>query len=81
MDIPDEGAVPTLAGVEQDDCPLSPEHARELTIDTMASWALDGLYPTPEIVERINAYLRGDVTMDEYLDELRRPPPGSRTSH
>jgi hypothetical protein len=47
VDIPDEGAVPTLAGAEQDDCPLSPEHARELTIDTMASWALDGLYPTP----------------------------------
>lgn len=81
MDIPEEGALPTPAGVEQDDCPLSPERARELTIDTMASWALDGLYPTPEIVERINAYLRGDVTLDEYLDELRNPAPRGRTSH
>jgi hypothetical protein len=25
---------------------LTPEQKRELTIDTMASWALDGLHPT-----------------------------------
>lgn len=74
------GALPTPGGVQQADCLLTPVQARELTIDTMASWALDWLYPTPEIVERINAYLRGDVTLDEYLDELRMLAPREPTS-
>jgi hypothetical protein len=71
MDITDKRTLPTPTGVEQADCVLTPEQKRELTIDTMASWALDGLHPTPEIVERINAYLRGEVTMDEYLRKLK----------
>lgn len=74
MDITDKDASQTPAGVEQADCLLAPERTRELTIDTMASWALSGLYPTPEILERINAYLRGDVTMDDYLDKLKAGP-------
>jgi hypothetical protein len=37
----------------------------------MASWALDGMHPTRQTVENINAYLRGEVTMDEYLRKLK----------
>lgn len=60
---------PTAAG--QVDRVLTPEQKRELTIDTMASWALDGMLPTRQAVENINAYLRGEVTMEEYLRKLK----------
>jgi len=63
--------IPTAA--EQADRVLTPEQKRELTIDTMASWAMDGLHPTRETVENINAYLRGEFTMDEYLRKLKGP--------
>jgi hypothetical protein len=61
--------MPTAA--EQAHRVLTPEQKRELTIDVMASWALDGLHPTRESVENINAFLRGEVTMDEYLRKLK----------
>lgn len=32
---------------------LPPEQLSEVSIDTMANWALDGLYPTRETVESI----------------------------
>jgi hypothetical protein len=57
--------------IQQADRVLSPERKRELTIDVMASWALDGLELDPQAVERINAYLRGEVTMEEYLGKLK----------
>lgn len=56
---------------ERVDRVLTLEQKRELTIDTMASWALDGLHPTPEIVESINSYLRGEFTTEEYLRKLK----------
>jgi hypothetical protein len=61
--------IPTAA--EQASRVLTPEQKRELTIDVMASWALEGMQPTVEAVERINAYLRGEVTMEEYLRKLK----------
>lgn len=71
MDTPKQGR-PAIATVpEPADRVLTSEQKRELTIDTMASWALDGLHPTRETVENINAYLRGEVTMDEYLQKLK----------
>jgi hypothetical protein len=63
--------VPKATALEQTDAVLTPEQKRELTIDTMASWALDGMHPTRQTVENINAYLRGEVTMNEYLQKLK----------
>ncbi|WP_346960548.1 hypothetical protein [uncultured Arthrobacter sp.] len=37
----------------------------------MASWALEGMEPDRQTVENINAYLRGEVTMEEYLRKLK----------
>jgi hypothetical protein len=68
--------VPKATAPEQADRVLTPEQKRELTIDTMASWALDGMQPTRQTVENINAYLRGEVTMDEYLRKLKERDPG-----
>lgn len=66
-----ERRMPTPTASEQAGRVLTPEEKRELTIDTMASWALDGLHPTQETIESINAYIRGEVTMDEYLRKLK----------
>jgi hypothetical protein len=70
-----ERRVPIPTAAEQADRVLTPEQKRELTIDTMASWALDGLHPTRETVEDINAFVSGDVTMDEYLRKLKGSRP------
>jgi hypothetical protein len=63
--------LPVPSAAEQADRVLTPAQKRELTIDTMASWALDGMHPTRETIENINAFLSGDVTMDEYLRKLK----------
>jgi hypothetical protein len=63
--------IPTAA--EQADRVLTPEQKRELTIDTMASWALDGMHPTRETIENINAFLRSGLTASEYLRKLKEP--------
>jgi hypothetical protein len=69
--------LPKVTAAERADRDLTFEQKRELTIDTMASWALEGMQPTRQAVERINAYLRGDITMDEYLRKLKgRDPAG-----
>ncbi|MDF9752805.1 antitoxin VbhA family protein [Arthrobacter sp. ES3-54] len=73
MGITSRRRLPIPTAPEQADPDLSPERKRELTIDTMASWALDGMHPTRQTVENINAYLRGEVTMDEYLRKLKGP--------
>lgn len=46
---------------------LTQEQKRELTIDTMASWAIEGMEPTREIVEDINAYLDDRMTLQELI--------------
>ena len=56
---------------EQPDRALTPEQLRELTIDTMASWALDGLYPTRETVESINEFLASGLTPGQYIEKLK----------
>jgi hypothetical protein len=68
--------MPLPMAPEQADRVLTPEQKRELTIDTMASWALEGMQPTRQTVENINAYLRGEVTTDEYLRKLKGAHPG-----
>ncbi|HEX2923263.1 MAG TPA: antitoxin VbhA family protein [Chloroflexota bacterium] len=56
---------------EQPDRVLTPEQLRELTIDTMASWALDGMYPTRETVESINELLASGLTAGQYIEKLK----------
>lgn len=56
---------------EQPDRVLTPEQLRELTIDTMASWALDGLYPTRETVESINEFLASGLSAGQYVEKLK----------
>jgi hypothetical protein len=43
------------------------QERRESTIDIMASWALEGMEPTPEVLARIRAYVNGDVSLDEAI--------------
>ncbi|WP_437771359.1 antitoxin VbhA family protein [Arthrobacter sp. KNU40] len=50
---------------------LTPEQKRELTIDVMASWALDGLYPSRETVESINEFLASGLTAGQYIEKLK----------
>lgn len=50
---------------------LTKNQKRELTIDTMASWALEGMEPDLETVEDINSYLAGDMTLEEFIDKSK----------
>jgi hypothetical protein len=72
MGITEKRRLPIPTAAEQADRVLTPEQKRELTIDTMASWALEGMQPTRQTVENINAYLRGELTASEYLRNRRR---------
>lgn len=56
MAITNRRSLPIPTAAEQADRVLSPERKRELTIDTRASWALEGMEPTREIVENNNAF-------------------------
>lgn len=50
---------------------LTDQQKRELTIDTMASWALEGMKPDRATVDDINAYLSGDMTRDEFVQKSK----------
>ncbi|WP_442545226.1 hypothetical protein ACSBOX_05990 [Arthrobacter sp. KN11-1C] len=63
--------VPKATAAEPTDRVLTPEQKRELTIDTMASWALDGLRPDRQTVEEINAFLQSGLSAGEYLLKLK----------
>lgn len=50
---------------------------RESMIDIMASWALEGMEPTPEVLARIRSYVDGDVTLEEAITQAKeRYAPG-----
>lgn len=49
---------------------MSAERRRELTIDTMASWALSGMEPSRETVEHINEFLESGLTAGEWIRKL-----------
>jgi hypothetical protein len=76
MGITSKRRVAKATAPEQADRVLTPEQKRELTIDTMASWALDGMHPTRETIENINAFLRSGLTASEYLRKLKGRDPG-----
>lgn len=50
---------------------LTNDQKRELTIDTMASWALEGMAPDCETVEDINSYLDGRMTLEEFIEKSK----------
>ena len=49
----------------------SPRERRESAIDVMASWALEGMEPTPEVLSRIRSYVNGEVTLDEAIAQAK----------
>lgn len=51
---------------------LTDQRTRELTIDTMASWALEGMEPDRETVEDINSFLAHRMTLDEFIKKSKR---------
>lgn len=46
---------------------IDSEHLRQISIDTMGSWALEGMSPQSDFVEDLNAYFDGEITADEFL--------------
>lgn len=50
---------------------LSSQQKRGLTIDTMASWALEGMEPDRETVADINSYLDGGMTLKEFIEKSK----------
>jgi hypothetical protein len=50
---------------------LTKNQKRELTIDTMASWALEGMEPDRETVEDFNSYLDGRMTLEEFIEKSK----------
>lgn len=50
---------------------LGNEHKRELVIDTMASWALEGMEPRREALEGIREFVSGAVTVDEAIERVK----------
>lgn len=69
--------MPSPAATELPNRVLTPEQKRELTIDTMASWAISGLEPDREIVENINAFLNSGMTASELQKIKERHPETS----
>jgi hypothetical protein len=76
MGTPKKRWLPIPPAAEPADRVLTPDQRRELTIDIMASWALEGMHPTRQALENINAFVSGHVTMDEYLRKLKGSHPG-----
>lgn len=50
---------------------LSNQQKRELTVDTMASWALEGMKPEPETLDRLRSFASGAVSLDEAIDRAK----------
>jgi hypothetical protein len=44
---------------------------RESTVDTMASLALEGMVPTPEVLARIRSYVDGEVSLEQAITRAK----------
>ena len=51
---------------------------RELAIDTMASWALEGLEPDQQTIDDINQLLNGSITEQEFRRRTELGPQHDR---
>lgn len=47
------------------------DQKRELTIETMASWALAGMEPDRQTVEDINSYIDDRMTLEERIEKSK----------
>lgn len=54
---------------------LTDQQKRELTIDTMASWALEGMEPESEALDRIRSFVSGSVSLDEAITRAKATMP------
>lgn len=50
---------------------LTTDQKRELSIDTMASWALAGMESDRQTVEDINLYIDGRMTFEEFIEKSK----------
>ncbi|KJL48177.1 hypothetical protein RS84_01808 [Microbacterium hydrocarbonoxydans] len=50
---------------------LSNQQKRDLTVDTMGSWALEGMKPEPDTLDRLRSFVIGAVTLDEAIDRAK----------
>jgi len=57
------------------------DEREQLVIDTMASWALDGLQPPPGFVDEVREWVEGRVTIDEWMERTRRTIVDHQGSH
>lgn len=71
MATPIQRRLPIPTAAEQERRVLTAEQKRELTIDTMASWALEGMEPDRQTIEEINAFLQSGLSAGEYLRKLK----------
>jgi len=44
---------------------------RELVLDTMGSWALEGMKPTSEALDRIRAFADGHISVEDAIKQAR----------
>lgn len=59
---------------------IPPEQpTRQLVVDTMASWSLEGMTPTPDALARIRSFADGDVSIEATIADAtaaaRKNPP------
>ena len=50
---------------------LTNQQKRELTIDTMASWALENMKPDSKTVADLNSYLDDGMTLEEFIEKSK----------
>ena len=50
---------------------LNDQQKRDLIIDRMASWSLEGMEPEPEVLERIRSFAGGAVPIDEAIERAK----------
>ena len=66
----------SVAPVTSSDSAPDRDEREQLAIDTMASWALDGLQPPPGFVDEVREWVEGRVTLDEWIARTRRTASG-----
>lgn len=56
---------------DQDDATQYRERRRALAIDTMASWAMEGLEPDERSLDAIRGYVEGNLSIEDLLERAR----------
>ncbi len=47
------------------------EGRRDLAIDTIASWALEDMKPSPTAVDAIRDYVEGKISIEDYIANVK----------